>query len=327
VDALRLPSPLDPSAGAYKDWLHLNLFDPATGAVGIVNVSIHGSPDDARSRAVGTALVHLPDGRWLGNVETMALAAARLLPAGVGMERVALAIDREGVVHVAASFPEDGLTLRARAIPETRPLAVERQLPFGPGWIAWRAVPRLRVEGEWRLDVRGRSMDGCSAYHDHNWGRWHWGDDVGWEWAACLGTDTTIVVSRTADRARLAPGPPMLVVETGRVRRTFRGASITLVADGALPARPRRLPGALAAARQDRARPRLPARVTVIADDGIDRCELRIRPRHAAQLIAADPVRPGYGFVHELSGEFAAVGRIAGTEFETDGLAVFEHVD
>ena len=64
-DALRPPPLTDPDVQAYKDWLHLNVFDHASGAVMLFNGSLHGAPADRRARTIGTALVHLPDGRWM----------------------------------------------------------------------------------------------------------------------------------------------------------------------------------------------------------------------------------------------------------------------
>src|SRR5690606_31628787 len=132
-DTLRLPVPLDPTTGSYKDWFHLNIFDPATGTAGLVNVSLHGSPEDSRSRAIGTALVYRPGVGWLGNVEVTGMLDAKLLPAGIALERVALVLDQDDVIHVAASFPDDGLVIRAKGHPLSRPIVVEERMPFGSG--------------------------------------------------------------------------------------------------------------------------------------------------------------------------------------------------
>ena len=86
-------------------------------------------------------------------------------------------------------------------------------------------------------------------------------------------------------------------------------------------------PGAMAALHSCRARPQLPSRVHVVADDGYDRVELEARLAHAAQIVVAEPARPGYGFIHELVGEFRYRTRIAGAETTGDGLVVFEYVD
>ena len=91
VDALRPPLPLDPTRAAYKDWLHLNVFDPHSGLVALLNASLHGAPENAQSRAIGTALGYLPDAGWVGNVEVAGYADAVLAPESFEGLRIPLA--------------------------------------------------------------------------------------------------------------------------------------------------------------------------------------------------------------------------------------------
>ena len=180
------------------------------------------------------------------------------------------------------------------------------------------------------VSVAGRALDlsGATAYHDHNWGRWHWGDDLGWEWGCfASASGLSFVLSRTTDRAHRKTSRPLFVVQRGARRRVFAGRTVEIGFDGQLDAEPRRIPGSLAALHTDRAAPRLPARLRVRVDDGADHIELEFHARACAQLIAADPVERGYGFIHELVGEFSSASRIGGEEREETGLAVVEYVD
>jgi hypothetical protein len=329
TDHLRPPPPFDPLAATYKDWLHLNILDHATGSVGVINVSLHGPPDDPRSRAIGTALVHAPGRGWVGSVEVRALREASIGRSSVGLERVALALDPlKGTLLGSVEDRESGLLLRLTATPAASPIIVEDRLPFGRGWISWRALPRLSVTGEWTVEGVRADLSGASAYHDHNWGRWHWGDDVGWEWGCFLqpSPGAAIVLSRTTDRAHRNLTPPSVAVRVGDRRRTFPGPSVELRYDGEIETISRRLPGALAALRQDAARLRLPRRLSLRAGDGVDRLTVEFVGREAAQLIAGDPVARGYGFINEIAGEFTCEGRIGDQEISGGGLGVLEHV-
>ena len=117
------------------------------------------------------------------------------------------------------------------------------------------------------------------------------------------------------------------VVDSGATRRVFLGEAVTVRRSGAVAPPERRLPGALAALHGDRVAPRLAARVHVSGGDGIDRVEVEFQAHATAQIIAADPMRRGYGFINETVGEFSATVSIGGQASEAHGLAVMEHVD
>jgi len=332
IDTLRPPGRLDVTADAYKDWLHVNVFDHDSGCIGIFNTSLHGSPRDARARAIGTALMHAPDTGWVGNVEVIAISQANIGPTSIGLEHVAIATDGPDAVLASAALPAAGLEARFTASARSRPINVDYPLPFGTGWISWYVLPRLAVTGGMVVDGRRLDLTGATAYHDHNWGRWHWGDDVGWEWGACAARDpeatfVVFVVSRATDRAHLNTTGALLIADFAGERRCFGGGNLRIRLEGRFGGRLLRLPGALAALHQDRITPALPDRIHVRADDGIDALEIEIRVRAVAQLIAADPVRRGYGFLHEMAGAFVASYRVGGCSRTADGLAIFEYVD
>ncbi len=328
-DILQTSAPFDPSAPAYKDWLHLNILDHSTGAIGLVNVSLHGTPYDERSRAVGAGLLHVPGMGWVGNLETRQLRDARIGALSIGLERVALSIESESAcVLGSVQDPGNRLEVRARGTPAAAPIVVEERLPFGRGWISWYATPRLELSGTWTVGDVTHDLASASGYQDHNWGRWHWGDDIGWEWGAFLapGPGPAFVLSRATDRDHKRCGNVSLSVRAGDQRRTFTGTSTVVEYSGQLEVPLRRLPGAMAALHQDRLRPWLPGRILVRANDGFDEVALEFTPHAAAQLIAADPAQRGYGFLHEMPGRFVSSGRIGHTDVKAEGLGIFEHV-
>jgi hypothetical protein len=329
-DTLRPPALFDPTAPAYKDWLHLNILDHTTGAVGLINVSLHGAPYDARSLAVGAALVYIPGAGWVGNIETHPFQEAEIGASAIGLERVALSLDPAGK-RVLGSVRDraNRLEVRASATAAAAPIIVEQKLPFGSGWISWYAMPRLALSGDWMIGDLTRDLAGASAYQDHNWGRWHWGDDVGWEWGSFLAPSPgpVFVFSRATNRDHTRCGEPSIAVRAGEQRHTFTGAVIQFEYSGQLDTALRRVPGAMAALHQDRAQPRLPKHVNLHADDGVNQLELQFTAQAAAQVIVADPMKRGYGFIHEIPGVFWSSGRIGRTDVTTQGLAIFEYVD
>ena len=344
-DHLRPPSVFDPQAPAYKDWLHLILFDHASGNIGLINVSLHGAPGNPRSRAVGIALLHVPSLGWIGSLEVRGLHEAAISSAGIGLARVAIAVD-DASDRLSASVrdPQNGLNIDLTAKVAAPSMVVEQQLPLGHGWISWLVVPRLIVSGEWTIGHEKRDLSSTSAYHDHNWGRWYWGDDIGWEWGCFLTPATSasasipfpsgdampssiaLVFSRPTDRAHRQNGQLSLSVFAGNKRRTFSGPAIKLSYEGKLDSLECRVPGALAALHQDRIHAHLPEKIKIQADDGRDQAMVEFTGRSAAQLIAADPMVRGYGFIHEIAGGFTCEGHLGDQEISSAGLGVFEYV-
>lgn len=324
ADRIRLPSPIDLEPGAYKDWLHVNVFDVERRAVGVFNLSLHGDPRDRTSLAVGTALLHTRSGGWLSRIEVCELQRASVSPTHIEIPGfMSIGILSDGLqLRVEA----DGANLDLRAHPTVGAVDVEQQLPFGSGWISWRVEPRMTATGT--AVVRGRAVDTTDLvlYHDHNWGRWHWGDDAGWVWAALTGGDATFVLAATTDRCHRQVRPRLWAWLHDRFL-SFGPGSVRLGYDGALESAPLRLPGAMAALHGGRSHPRLPARIQVVADDRIDRIEIEMSVEDVCQLITADPARPGYGFIHEMTGPFGYDVLAAGRRFSGSGMGVFEHVD
>ena len=329
ADHLRPPGTADPTAAAYKDWLHLNLFDHGTGRTGLINLSLHGAPTAASSLAVGAALVEDPDAGWVGNVIVRSRADSAVRETSIALDDAALALEpTSGRLLASVRRAVDGLVVTAAARPTAQPFAAELPHPFGSGWIGWRVVPRLEVSGT--AGVLGTAVDlaGWVAYHDHNWGRWHWGDDIGWEWGAFAAADgTTFVLACTTNRAHTRSGPPLLVADVAGTRRNFSGPRLRLQWSGPCQSPRRRLPGALAALHTDRMAARVPQRLVIEADDGVDRIELHFTARSTAQLILTDPSRPGVSFLHELAGTFTADCHVRRTHTEVDGLAMVERLE
>jgi hypothetical protein len=330
-DILRPPSLFDQSAAAYKDWLHFNFFDHESGAIGLVNVSLHGSPEDERSRAIGTALVHLPSGALVGNVEVQALRSARIGWASIGLPEVMLGVSHlSGTVLASAQMSGDGLVLDITAQALTSALNPQQRFPLGPGWVSWYVVPRLEVSGAARVDGVALELDRAVGYTDHNWGRWHWGDDLGWECAilAAPGADgLSFVITRTTNRRHDRVDSGSLVVRARGRQRTFSGPRIAVSTNLGRYQLTRRLPGSLAALHQDHLSPLLPRTAVIAMDNGQDRVRIEFRGESAMQLIAADPDRRGYSFIHEIFGEFVASGVLGAFDFTTGGLGVFEYVN
>jgi hypothetical protein len=329
ADRIRSPSAVDLTAGSYKDWFHVNVFDFVRRRVALVNVSLHGDPHDPRSLAAAALFVGDFDSGWAPYVDVLGAYEADITFERVAVgETASISLDAaSGGLAVHAGSPDGRLRLDLAAFAAAPPIVVERPTPFGSGWLAWRATPRLNVTGWVRVDDATTSGDESVMYHDHNWGRWHWGDDVGWEWAAFLAVDGDVfVATRPTDRNHRSGGTALHGMAAGR-SFGFEPRTVRMQLEGRLDAAPKRLPGAMAALHSGRARPWLPSALLLVADDGYDRVEIAASLAHAAQIVVAEPARPGYAFIHELLGTFAYRSVVRGVETSGEGLVTFEYVD
>jgi hypothetical protein len=248
----------------------------------------------------------------------------------ISLEHLAIGVNHSaGLVLAAGSLATDGLEFNLTATAETAAMDVDLRIPLERGWISWYVVPRLALSGEMVVAGERWSLETASAYHDHNWGRWNWGSDFGWEWGAFLAprNGPTVVLTRLTDRAHRPNENARLDVRLAGRSHTFAGSTLSVDLLGDLNVRLRRLPGVLAALHGDRERPRLPERVHIRAGDDAEGVDLEFVADGAAQLIAADPVTRGYGFIHEISGRFTCTGEIEGSTFSAQGLGIFEYVD
>src|SRR5205823_6167063 len=237
MDGLRLPPAFDPLAEGYKDWLPLEVLDHRSGVIGLINLSLNGPPDDARSRAVGTALFDVPGYGWVGNLEIRSMAEAGIGSASVALRNVALAVDhRAGTVSASVRLPDEGLFLSQVAAVQSQVLDIEDRMPLGSGWFGWYVIPRLRLRGSGVLGGTPVDFEEASAYHDHSWGRWRWGDDFGWDWAVLFvpPPGPAFVLARTTDRDHRRLDSPMLLAEVGRERRVFTGGTVEYAFSGQL---------------------------------------------------------------------------------------------
>jgi hypothetical protein len=323
-DAVRLPGAGGPASDEYKDWLHLNLFDHARDAVGLVNVSVHGRPGAAGTQVVAAALLDI-GGRWVGDVVPSEWAEAAVGLTTLSTRTCSIALVGEVILAAASTR---NLAVCLTATPVTAEVEIASRAPFGTGWIGWRVVPRLRTEG-W-IAVDGTRMPvQIDAYHDHNWGRWHWGDDVGWEWGSFVGAPgygpgCSVVLARTTALSHRDASPFAVIMDVDGIRRRFEGGRVRVRWSSQAPPPTCRRPGAPAALHADRRRPRLPGALHLTARCGGELLELEFGCRAVAQLILADPVVPGYSFLHEMSGHFQAHARVSGRDSSFRGLGMVE---
>jgi hypothetical protein len=191
-------------------------------------------------------------------------------------------------------------------------------------------VPRLVADGEIALAGERHLLCGAPAYHDHDWGRFRWGGDFGWDWSIALpapadGVAWTLIFQRFSDRARheaLSQG--ILLWRGERHVRTLHGPDVRWVTSGRLSAAgalriPRVFSLAAPGCAADLAR-----RIELRASAGGDVLELTYELRDVAQVAIPNDGLTGTTLINEAHAEFRAEGSVLGEQVRLAGSALVE---
>jgi hypothetical protein len=196
----------------------------------------------------------------------------------------------------------------------------------------WVVIPRLEASGTATLDGRTTTFERALAYHDHNWGHFHWGSDLTWEWgyvnpedASCPYSLVFVRVSDGGSHQTLSQG---LLVWRGDVAiRTFQNRELDLALIGHRSAtRPFTLPpiGALLLPGTSAG---VPARLEIEARGGGDSLRMTFAPQaHARIAIPSDTHDFKLVQLNETMGPVAVEGQVGGNALRFQGKGVVEFV-
>ncbi|HAX90537.1 MAG TPA: hypothetical protein DCY91_30915 [Cyanobacteria bacterium UBA11370] len=344
VENLRIPlddlsSPID-----WKDWYHFILIDQKTGMRVLVNATMIGRPEQGQIQV--SLIVNLPSQQIAQDVQPdtplATFGTTFSLEWQQGMvSRNPLRLQGKGIhleINGKNSFLEvyderAQLSIRFRGEVEATPLLVTEDSPFGSGFIGWGLIPGLQVVGE--LSVCGQS---CTinkdwfCYHDRNFGRFRWGEDIGWEWfVACVTTDDgrqmTLVLDRRTNKDHSVGGLPYIFIYLGlELRKVFLGSTLRIDWDWSSSSTvPLRLPGIMASLFSDRTL-KSPQGLQVQAADEQDQLQINLQFDAMTELIVPDNQDRQYTFIEEVTGNAEVRLSLQGETLQGKGLVYGEYV-
>lgn len=344
IEQLRIPTEDRSAPSDWKDWYHFIAIDLKSGVRVLLNVALSGRPAGGELQV--SFIVTVPRDRLTVErplstpVVTFGTAYPQRWEVGMA-SREPLRLQGRGVsveiegkqLRVAARDERVGIAIAFDAEAMATPLLVTEDSPFGSGFIGWGLVPGLRVAGE--LSVAGEqfALDrDWFCYHDRNFGRFRWGEDIGWEWfvafVACTdGRTLTLVLDRRTNKDHSQWGLSYIFIYLGNeLRKIFLGPTLAIDWEwSATAVLPMRLPGSMASVFAHRSLP-MPERLKIEAADERDRLSVSAHFESAMELVVPDNRSPQYSFIEEVSGTVEVNFWLDGERLQGRGLIYAEYV-
>lgn len=324
-DALSRPRTGPGDAERYSEWHHFNFNDDANGLYGIFNLALSGDVGDPEKGRAGVSLVVSEQGRWRGTMNMHPVEDARYEPGAVDLALGDCSVRlRDGRYRIAGALKDGSVVLDAVCTPACEGVRVDN---IG-GLVSTFILPRLDVEGTLSVAGRDYRFDGATGYHDHNWGYWTWGSDLGWDWGYIIeapagvpeegrARPVSLVFGQVTDATRArAKSDLVLVVWVGdRCTQVFLDDAVEIAAGGELArnAVPR-VPGVLALL-DGHHRP-VPDHLEIRARDGDEWLEMALDVDHAMQFLIPHAGGRGTTTVSELVGRYSVRGVLDGEKLD-----------
>lgn len=332
TDFLRLPcisAVATRSAAPYKEWHHFLIQDGEH--LLLVNFSVSEEP-----LAVDGPCTWVGRLTWLecngttfrGDMLVFPSERLRLSAGALHVGFGANAIRFENGRYELSLELEDGDTLIELTLVPGSPPVLTNNLSLAPGRpLCWLAVHRLAAWGLVRHRGTTRHLRGAPAYHDHNWGRFAWGDDFTWEWGTLLAEGPVgLSLVRLTDRARSRSTLRSIQLWHGaEVLHAFQDEEVVIEHHGrARPSHVFKRPGPMALLHPDTALD-VPVRIEIVCRSEDASLRMSLELRALAQLLMPDELgRDTVTVLNQCVMDVTLDARVRGTTIHTEAPGVVE---
>lgn len=311
----------------YKEWQHFVIFGPQWVLVFNLNLDGEFIPGGVSPNA--RVITIFSTDKWQGQVDSCADLRLTRGKMHAQFDDAGMRWENDSY-HIWQSRGE--VQLDIVVTPKSIP-SLSHNIPLAKGsHLSWCLIPRLEASG-W-VSVNGEKIpfESRGAYHDHNWGRFHWGGDFSWEWGCALPTDpsdpwTFVFARMNTNNRNTTVATSAFLLHEGRHLRYFRNAEVLFATEGeANPIIAGRLPAAAALLLPDQDRD-VAQHLLVRAERGNDWLQARISSAVRGQVLVPSEI----DFcrvvrLNEASAEVSVVGQCAGQEISFDGPGLLEVV-
>ena len=172
----------------YKEWHYFNIIDEDPDLKFFVTFNIGGNLSNASE-----SYSHVLMAYDINNDVNMSVNTYSILDTNYSNETPDVEINNSYVkllpngYEVYAESTDGKIVFSATFIPKASPSTVFSGDIGDNGVMNWvTAAPVCKVNGNLTINEIVYSLDGVRGYHDHNWGRWEWCDNIGWDWGQAI---------------------------------------------------------------------------------------------------------------------------------------------
>ena len=308
LDYFQPPTIFDEALDAYKEWQHFSVFDRATNLFALFNFSVSGNPFDSRSAICArTTVIRTPEGAIIGAIEPLEVDGVKLshLDPGIAFRGVSVTYGDSAyrVFCDMETVPvRADLSLQIASEPFTT-----HTRPFGTGFLGWTVFPRMKVTGRIWVSEHEYRIRNASGYHDHDWGRFYWGERIGWNWGIFLedrASGITILFDQsTTGIGSAAITSGLLIYKGNTLFKSFSETEVSVDFAGTFGKNTITFPGLFRAA-YHKASCQLPEEITLKASaPTTGRIVVKFKPDCVVQLIAPNHCGPGETQLNQMVGK------------------------
>jgi hypothetical protein len=315
-DSLQIPTIYDNRIDAYKEWHHFNLFDDKNNLFVLFNFAITGNVFNAKSGIITkTALIRDPAGRFLFAVEPQSSESLKVshLKPDMAFGSNASVTYEDMVYHVSLDMETIPVRANLRFHVISTPIYAPTR-PFGSGYIGWTAVPRLDACGSIEIEGREYVVQDSAAYHDHDWGQFYWGEQIGWEWgifSEAKNTGITIVIDqRTTGMRGMVHEKFLFIYKGGKLLRVFTGSDLKIELIGKYRGKKAVTPGLMRILHPETSSA-TPDRFVI--EGRLSRSEkitIKFRPKNVIQIIVPNQSGKGETQLNQIIGDIEVASSI-----------------
>lgn len=329
TDQTRFSEEMSEGSNQYKEWYHFCIIGQEVEVVVNFSITRDHRPAAAPGAHLARVILLVHDHGWQGKVADIPWRDAQINPGRIdlrfGGQRLAF---EQGAFHLSIALEDQPITLDLRIRPLTYPLLRSRA-PIGPGAIDWLVTPRLEASGTVVVGRRVHRLLAVPTYHDHNWGRWLWGQDFAWEWGFALPTQSetpwSLVFDRLTNRARNQVQELKLSLWRGdRLVRIFARDEIKVHPKGyRAQRRVPKFPPVMALIAPELTTD-VPGEYNIEAITAQDHIVCSFAPEDLAQIVVPNEIDLGETVINEVIGAFHAEGCLKGETVKIEGKGFFE---